>query len=104
MWSKRFSKKEYKYRNKIICEYHLKKADQRRLDEYIAKYKFHTYQELYNNSQLLGDVVINVWGSRLSDALAKFGISLKEVDCSFRRLADIFADLNDALDKTMEVI
>lgn len=104
MVNKRLSKKEYKYRNKIICEYHLKKADQRKLDEYIAKYHFHTYQELYNDPWLLGDVVINVWGSRLSDALAKFCISLKETDGSFRRLADIFSDLSDAWDKTMEVI
>lgn len=77
MINKRLSKKEYKFRNKIICKYHLKKADQLKLDKYIAKYHFHTYRELYNDSWLLGNVVINVWGARLSDALAKFGISLK---------------------------
>ena len=96
MANKRLSKKEYKYRNKIICEYHLKKADQRKLDEYIVKYHFHTYRELYNDQWLLGDVVVNVYGARLSDALAKFGISLIEADGSFRRLTDIFSDLSDA--------
>ena len=52
MINKRLSKKEYKYRNKIICEYHLNKADQRKLDEYIVKYRFHTYRELYNDPWL----------------------------------------------------
>ena len=102
MVNKRLSKKECKYRNKIICEYHLKKADQRKLDEYIAKYHFHTYRELYNDPWLLGDIVTTVYVSRVSDALAKFGISLREADRSFRRLIDIFSDLSDVFDKDKE--
>ena len=38
----------------------------------------------------------------MTDALAKFGISLKEADDSFRRLADIFYDLSDVWDKEKE--
>lgn len=102
MINKRLSKKEYKYRNKIICEYHLKKADQLKLDKYIAKYYFHTCQELYNDPWLLDDVVVNVWGARLSNALAKFGIYLKESDDSFRRFTDILSDLSNVWDKEKE--
>lgn len=46
------SKKESKYRKKIIAEYNLKKDAQKLLDEYVND-NLYTYKALYTNHDLL---------------------------------------------------
>lgn len=98
--SKQLSKKEYKYRNKIICEYHLKKADQKRIDDFVSNNT--TYRKLYFDKTVLAFRMVSMRISNFSNNVAGFGVSVKEADGSFRRLTDIFTDLSDVWDKEKE--
>lgn len=100
MINKRLSKKEYKYRNKIICEYHLKKADQKKIDDFVSNNT--TYQKLYFDKTALAFRIVSMRISDFSNNVVGFGVLVKEADGSFRRLANVFSDLSDACDKEKE--
>ena len=93
MVNRRLSKKEYKYRNKIICEYHLKKVDQKRIDDFVSNNT--TYKKLYFDKTAMAFRIVSMRISNFSDNFARFKVSVKEADGSFRKLSDVLNDCND---------
>lgn len=82
------SKKEYKYRSKIIAENHLKKDMQKYLDKYI-KSKSLTYKYVYVNS-------INI---RAQYRFHKIGNTMKNISSSFEKVANSFKTFNASIEK-----
>lgn len=82
------SKKEYKYRYKIIYENHLKKDMQKYLDEYI-KSKSLTYKYFYLSS-------INI---RTQYAFSKISDTMKGVGSSFEKVANSFKKFTVAVNR-----
>lgn len=85
------SKREKKYRNRIICKYKLNQKQQHQLDEYIFA-SFQTYKDFYNHpeykyNQSLLDAfafdrcIRNV--ERISKAFTKFTIASKDAASAF---------------------
>lgn len=79
------SNKERKYRNKIMCENHLKKDAQKYIDSYVAENN--TYKNLYLNSSLLHDILLLYRLSKVGDALKDFGMSCAQATNAVRKFA-----------------
>lgn len=98
MINERLSKKEYKYRNKIICEYHLNKEAQKMIDDFVSKNT--TYQKLYFDKTALAFRMVSIRIKKFQDNVASFGVSVKEAEDGFRKLADVIHDCNDLYSKS----
>lgn len=80
------SKREYKYRCKIIAENHLKKDLQKYLDSYVGS-KWLTYKDVYLNKVVLLRIKAAYNFQTTSKAMWKVGISAKEASEAFQNFA-----------------
>ena len=78
------SKREYKYRCKIITENHLKKEGQAYLGNYILTKGF-TYKTLYLDSILLSQMLTNYSFWRMSRVMSSVGVSAKQATNAINR-------------------
>lgn len=85
------SKREYKYRCKIIAENHLKKECQAYLDSYVDS-KWLTYKDVYLNKVVLLRIKAAYNFQSASKAMCKAGVSAKEASDNFQHLARVVAD------------
>lgn len=85
------SKREYKYRCKIIAENHLKKEYQMYLDSYVDS-KWLTYKDVYLNKLILLRVKAAYNFQSASKAICKAGVSAKQASDGFQHLACVIAD------------
>ncbi len=81
-----FSKREYKYRCKIIAENHLKKELQKYLDSYVDS-KWLTYKDVYLNKVVLLRIKAAYNFQSASKAMWKSGISAKQASDAFQNFA-----------------
>lgn len=87
-----FSKREYKYRCKIIAENHLNKSNQRFLDTY----KKESYKDLYCDKNKLA-VFISVTSVRnFSTGIYQFGSSAYYATISFNDMAQALQGIYDS--------
>ena len=77
------SKREYKYRCKIIAENHLKKEFQEYLDSYVDS-KWLTYKDVYLNKAVLLRIKAAYNFQSASKAMWEVGISAKEAAEAFQ--------------------
>ena len=85
------SKREYKYRCKIIAENHLKKEYQAYLDSYVDS-KWLTYKDVYLNKVVLLRIKAAYNFQSASKAMCKAGVSAKQASDNFQHLARVVAD------------
>ena len=85
------SKREYKYRCKIIAENHLKKEYQAYLDNYVDS-KWLTYKDVYLNKVVLLRIKAAYNFQSASKAMCKAGVSAKQASDNFQHLARVVAD------------
>ena len=97
----RLSKREARYRTKLIQELHLKKPDQRRLDDYYMAHLHATYKGTYESVRRGEPIQLHAGSysdlGRLERAVksaarafATVGISAKEAAEAFDRAAKAF--------------
>lgn len=95
----KLSKQEYKYRYKLFYENHYDKSKQQDIDYHVQHHNI-TYKALYYKESLPDMFMMYPTNSkRLSKALYKLGILMKDVKNSFRNTYDI---LNDVANKWSE--
>ena len=87
------SKREYKYRCKIIAENHLKKSDQRLLDSY----KKESYKNLYCDKNKLAIFISTVSVRNLSAGVCQIGNSAAEVAKAFNDMSRVLQGVYDSL-------
>ena len=93
------SKREYKYRCKIIAENHLKKDYQAYLDSYVDS-KWLTYKDVYLNKAVLLRIKAAYNFQSTSKAMWKAGISAKEASEAFQNFAQTIKPwLEDDIDE-----
>ena len=93
MIKNQLSKREYKYRCKIIAENHLKKSDQRLLDAY----KKESYKDLYCDKNKLA-LFISVASIRnFSSEVCQLSISAENAAKAFIDMAQMVQDVYDYL-------
>lgn len=93
------SKREYKYRCKIISENHLKKGYQAYLDSYVDL-KWLTYKDVYLNKVMLLRIKAAYNFQSASKAIWKAGISAKEASEAFQNFAQAIKPwLEDDIDE-----
>lgn len=92
------SKREYKYRCKIIAENHLKKDYQIYLDSYVDS-KWLTYKDVYLNKVVLLRIKAAYNFQAASKAMWKMGVSAKQAADAFQN----FACVADAVSQAVEV-
>lgn len=84
---KQLSKNEYKYRSKIIAEYHLKKRYQIGIDRYIDC----SYKELYYNKERLNFLISTIAAKEMCEAIWRIGDTAKNTANAFRNLSKALA-------------
>ena len=87
------SKREYKYRCKIITENHLKKLEQRLLDIY----KKESYKDLYCDKNKLAVFISTISVRSLSAGVCQIGVSASEAAKAFNDMAKVFQSVYDSL-------
>lgn len=87
------SKREYKYRCKIIAENHLKKSAQRFLDAY----KKESYKELYCDKNKLAIFISTVSVRNFSIGICQIGSSATEATKAFNDMARVLQGVYDSL-------
>ena len=93
------SKREYKYRCKIIAENHLKKELQKYLDSYVDS-KWLTYKDVYLSKVILLRIKAAYNFQLASKAIWKAGTSAKEVSDAFQNFAQVIKPwLEDDIDE-----
>lgn len=93
------SKREYKYRCKIIAENHLKKDCQAYLDSYVDS-KWLTYKDVYLNKAVLLRIKADYNFQSTSKAMWKTGISAKQASDAFQNFAQAIKPwLEDDIDE-----
>ena len=93
------SKREYKYRCKIIAENHLKKDYQAYLDSYVDS-KWLTYKDVYLNKAILLRINAAYNFQSASKAMWKSGISAKQASDAFQNFAQTLKPwLEDDIDE-----
>lgn len=93
------SKKEYKYRCKIIAENHLKKELQKYLDSYVDS-KWLTYKDVYLNKVVLLRIKSAYNFQSASKAMWKAGVSAKEASKAFQNFVQTIKPwLEDDIDE-----
>ncbi len=99
MMKNQLSKREYKYRCKIIAENHLKKELQKYLDSYVDS-KWLTYKDVYLNKVVLLRIKAAHNFQSASKAMWKAGISAKEASEAFQNFAQTIKPwLGDDIDE-----
>ena len=92
------SKREYKYRCKIITENHLKKELQKYLDSYVDS-KWITYKDVYLSKVILLRIKAAYNFQSASKAMWKAGTSAKEASDAFQNFAQVIKPwLEDDID------
>ena len=81
------SKKEYKYRSKIIAENHLKKRYQKDIDRYIDC----SYKQLYYNKEKLNFLIDTIAAKEMCEAIWRVGDSAKNTTNALRELLKVLA-------------
>lgn len=93
------SKREYKYRCKIIAENHLKKEYQIYLDSYVDS-KWLTYKDVYLNKAVLLRIKAAYNFQSASKAMWRAGISAKQASDAFQNFAQAIKPwLEDDIDE-----
>lgn len=80
---KKLSRKEYKYRYKVMYENHFKKVYQIGIDKYIDC----SYEELYYNKEKLSFLISKIATESMSKAMCNFGDATKNVTKAFQSLS-----------------
>lgn len=80
------SKREYKYRCKIIAENHLKKEYQMYLGNYVITEGF-AYKEIYLDEALLHRMLTNYSFWQVGKAISKIGVAMKQASDAFNNFA-----------------
>ena len=81
------SKRECKYRSKIIAENHLKKKYQMSID----KYTDCSYKELYYNKEKLNFLISTIAAKEMCEAIWRIGDTAKNTANAFRSLSKALA-------------
>ena len=84
---KQLSKKEYKYRYKIIYENHLKKRYQMDIDKYIDC----SYKELYYNKEKLNFLISTIVAKEMCETVWRIGDTAKNTANAFKKLSKALA-------------
>lgn len=84
------SKKECKYRNKIIAENHLKKKYQMYIDRYIDC----SYKELYYNKGKLMFLINTIATKEMCEAIWRIGDTAKNTAKAFKSLSKALASVH----------
>lgn len=93
------SKREYKYRCKIIAENHLKKELQKYLDSYVES-EWITYKDIYLNKAILLRIKAAYNFQSASKAMWESGISAKQASGAFQNFAQTLKPwLEDDIDE-----
>lgn len=82
------SKREYKYRCKIIAECHLKKGGQKCLDNYIIN-AFISYKEFYFDKERMLFLRAVQSVTKTSDVFNKLSMAVKETNESFKKMINV---------------
>lgn len=77
---KKLSRKEYKYRYKVMYENHLNKAYQIGIDKYIDC----SYEELYHNKEKLNFLINKIATELLCNTMRKFGNTAENIANTLR--------------------
>lgn len=91
------SKREYKYRCKIIAENHLKKECQIYLGNYMVTEGF-TYKEIYFDEALLNRMLTSYSFWRVGEAIIKTGVAMKQAPAAFNNFACVVNAVSQAVD------
>ena len=93
------SKREYKYRCKIIAENHLKKECQMYLSNYVITEDL-TYKEIYLDESLMHRILTSYSFWRASKAMAKTSVAMKQAADAFNSFAQTLKPwLEDDIDE-----
>ena len=93
------SKREYKYRCKIIAENHLKKEFQEYLDSYVDS-KWLTHKDVYLNKAVLFRIKAAYNFQSASKAMWEVGVSVKQAFDAFQNFAQTIKPwLEDDIDE-----
>lgn len=93
------SKREYKYRCKIIAENHLKKDYQKYLDDQV-QVKDITYKVLYFDPMRLQSILSVVAFRKCSDAIRRMSVSTKQASDAFQNFTQTIKPwLEDGIDE-----
>lgn len=93
MIKNQLSKRESKYRCKIIAENHLKKSDQRFLDTY----KKESYKDLYFDKNKLAIFIFAVSVGNFSAGICQIGSSMAEATKAFNDMSRVLQGVYDSL-------
>lgn len=89
------SKREYKFRQKLINENHYNKKNQKELDEVIKNYNI-TYHDLYNQYKVANILtLIGCPFKRVGKALKKMSISIKKAGDEMKTTTEILSELSE---------
>ena len=91
------SKREYKYRCKIIAENHLKKECQMYLGNYVITEGL-TYKEIYLDEALLHRMLTNYSFWQVGKAVYKAGVSAKQAANAFQDFACVVNTVSQAVE------
>lgn len=91
------SKREYKYRCKIIAENHLKKECQMYLSNYVITEGL-TYKEIYVDESLLHRMLTNYNFWQVGKAVYKAGVSAKQAANAFQDFACVVNTVSQAVE------
>ena len=87
------SKRESKYRQKLINIYHCNKGEQNILDDYIKNNKTnHSYYHTYKSDRTNFALMIGIGVNSACVAFKKLGITVKNPDNTFRSLGDVLSE------------
>lgn len=84
------SKREYKYRSKIIAEHHLIKKYQIYIDRYIDC----SYKELYYDKDKLMFLINTIAAKEMCEAICRIGDTAKNTAKAFRGLSKALASIH----------
>lgn len=86
---KQLSKKEYKYRYKVMYENHLNKKYQMGIDKYIDC----SYEELYRNKEKLNNLINKIATELMCKAMRDFGDTAENVSNALKKLSEALISL-----------
>ncbi len=91
------SKREYKYRCKIIAENHLKKECQIYLGNYVVT-EVLTYKEIYLDEALLHRMLTSYGFWRVGKVMSKTGVAMKQAADVFNNFACVVNSVSQAVE------
>ena len=101
------TKRESKYRLKIINERHYNKNMQLCIDMKIGA-SYPTYYDLYNNIRkeefsLFNSMYTDIHFKELNKSMKNIGVSIRDSGMTFRNLCDILKDLSSAWNENINI-